>query len=59
MSFNSLIQQYLEEKSEPTKEDYEAMPWGLEIVKDSKRSEMYNELGELIIKLFELRSRLE
>jgi hypothetical protein len=59
MSFNSLIQQYLEEKSEPTKEDYEAMPWSLEIVKDSKRSEMYNELGELIIKLFELRSKLE
>jgi hypothetical protein len=59
MSFNSLIQQYLEEKSEPTKEDYEAMPWSLEIVKDSKRSGMYNELGELIIKLFELRSRLE
>jgi len=59
MSFNSLIQQYLEEKSEPTKEDYEAMPWSLEIIKDSKRSDMYNELGELIIKLFELRSRLE
>ena len=59
MTFNSLIQQYLEEKSEPTKEDYEAMPWSLEIVKDPKRSEMYNELGELIIKLFELRSRLE
>jgi hypothetical protein len=59
MSFNSLIQQYLEEKAEPTKEDYEAMPWCLEIVKDSKRSEMYNELGELIIKLFELRSKLE
>ena len=59
MSFNSLIQQYLEEKSEPTKEDYEAMPWSLEIVKDSKRSEMYNELGELIIKLFELRSKLK
>jgi hypothetical protein len=59
MSFNSLIQQYLEEKSEPTKEDYEAMPWSLEIVKDSKRSEEYNELGNLIIKLFELRSKLE
>jgi hypothetical protein len=59
MSFNSLIQQYLEEKAEPTKEDYEAMPWSLEIVKDSNRSAMYNELGELIIKLFELRSRLE
>jgi len=59
MSFNSLILQYLEERSEPTKEDYEAMPWSLEIVKDSKRSEMYNELGELIIKLFELRSKLE
>jgi len=59
MTFNSLIQQYLEEKSEPTKEDYEAMPWGIEIVKDSKRSEMYNELGELIIKLFELRSKLK
>jgi hypothetical protein len=59
MSFNSLIQQYLEEKSDPTKEDYEAMPWSLEIAKDPKRPEMYNELGELIIKLFELRSRLE
>jgi hypothetical protein len=59
MSFNSLIQQYLEEKSKPTKEDYEAMPWSLEVVKDPKRSEMYNELGKLIIKLFELRSRLE
>ena len=59
MSFNSLIQQYLEEKSEPTKEDYEAMPWSLEIVKDPKHSEMYNELGELIIKLFVLRSKLE
>ena len=59
MTFNSLIQQYLEEKTEPTKEDYEAMPWGLEIVKDPKRSKEYNELGNLIIKLFELRSKLE
>jgi|LakMenE18May11ns_1017448.scaffolds.fasta_scaffold8124237_2 hypothetical protein len=58
MSFNSLIQQYLEEKSEPTKEDYEAMPWSLEIVKDSKKGKLYNELGELIIQLFEIRSKL-
>jgi len=59
MIFNSLIQQYLEEKSEPTKEDYEVMPWSLEITKDLKRSQEYNELGDLIIKLFELRSKLE
>lgn len=59
MTFNSLIQQYLEEKDEPSKEDYEGMPWGLEIKKDLKRSKEYNELGDLIIKLFELRSKLK
>jgi hypothetical protein len=59
MTFNSLIRQYLEERTETTKEDYEAMPWCIEITKDPKRSKEYNELGNIIIKLFELRSKLE
>jgi hypothetical protein len=56
MRFEQIIKIILEQT---TKEDYEAMPWSIEITKDPKRSKEYNELGNLIIKLFELRSKLE
>jgi hypothetical protein len=59
MYFNKLIQSIIEEKTEPEKEESEYSPWCIEIVKDPKRGEMYNLLGDLIIKLFELRSKLK
>ena len=57
MRFEQIIKIVLEQA--PKKEEYESLPWSIEITKDSKRSKEYNELGDLIIKLFELRSRLE
>jgi hypothetical protein len=57
MRFEQIIKIVLEQA--PKKEEYEPLPWSIEITKDPKRSREYNELGDLIIKLFELRSRLE
>ena len=57
MRFEQIIKIVLEQA--PKKEESEPMPWSLEITKDPKRSKEYNELGDLIIKLFELRSKLK
>ena len=51
---NLVLEQIPKEEGEP-----EPQPWCLEIKKDPSMSEEYNELGDLIIKLFELRARLE
>ena len=51
---NLVLEQIPKEEEKP-----EPQPWCLEIKKDFSKSDAYNELGDLIIKLFELRSRLE
>lgn len=56
MRFEQIIQSLLEKKDK--QEDIEYLPWSIEITKDPKRGDVYNELGDLIIKLFELRSKL-
>ena len=56
MKFNELISKYLFEKKEKVEEL--AVPVSIEITKDSKQSKLYNELGEIIIKLSFLRNKL-
>jgi len=51
---NLVLEQIPKEEEKP-----EPQPWCLEIKKDFLKSDAYNELGDLIIKLFELRARLE
>jgi hypothetical protein len=51
---NLVLEQIPKEEEKP-----EPQPWCLEIKKDLSKRDAYNELGDLIIKLFELRSRLE
>ena len=50
---NLVLEQIPEEEEKP-----EPQPWCLEIKKDLSKSEEYNELGDLIIRLFELRAKL-
>ena len=58
MRFDRVINLVLEQI--PKKEEEpEPQPWCLEIKKDLSKSEEYNKLGGLIIKLFELRAKLE
>jgi hypothetical protein len=57
--FDTLIQRFLKEEKNQKKENYENLPWSIEITKDPNRSTEYNELGDLIIKLFELRSKVK
>lgn len=57
MKFSELLEQYLKEiKSEP---DFSESPWGIEITKNLEKSDEYNQLGELIIKLSILRSKMD
>jgi hypothetical protein len=58
MKFDQIIESFLQEEKK-AEEDYETMPWSIEIIKDSNRSELYNNLGNLIIRLYEIRSRLD
>jgi hypothetical protein len=57
MQFNEVIQAFLEEKR-IEEEKTEPQPWCIEITKDLSRSKEYNELGDLIIKLFQLRAKM-
>jgi hypothetical protein len=57
MLFDQTIKYILEQTKDNRAPEPE--PWSLEIKKDFSKSDAYNELGDLIIKLFELRSRLE
>ena len=60
MQFEEIFKLVIKEQEKPKEEEKpEPQPWCLEIKKDPSMSEEYNELGDLIIKLFELRSRLE
>ena len=50
MKFNELICRLLYEKEEEIKES--PVPFVIEITKDEDQDFIYNELGEIIIKLF-------
>ncbi len=56
MKFSELLDQYLKEVKEES--DSIESPWSIEITKDSKKSDEYNQLGELIIRLSSLRSKM-
>ena len=58
MRFDEVISLVLEQIPKE-EEEPEPQPWCLEIKKDLSMSKEYNELGDLIIRLFELRSKLE
>ena len=57
MKFNELISKYLFEKKERVEELQ--VPFVMEITKDPEQSKLYNELGEIIIKLSFLRNKLK
>lgn len=58
MQFEEFFKLVIKEQEKPKEEVPEPQPWCLEIKKDPSMSEEYNELGDLIIRLFELRARL-
>lgn len=57
MKFNELVSKFLFEKKE-NKEEI-PVPFVIEITKDSEQSNLYNELGDIIIKLSYLRNKLK
>lgn len=57
VQFERIIKTLLAE-SEDKPENYESLPWSLEIVNDPSKGAIYNELGDLIIKLYEFRAKL-
>jgi len=57
MLFDQIIRHILEEQTKGETVP-EPEPWCIEIKKDFSKSEAYNELGNLIIKLSEFRARL-
>lgn len=59
MQFEEIFKLIINEQEKPKEEEPQPEPWSLEIKKDFSKSDAYNELGDLIIRLFELRSRLE
>ena len=58
MQFEEFFKLVIKEQEKPKEEEPEPLPWCLEIKKDLSMSKEYNELGDLIIKLFELRAKL-
>lgn len=59
MQFEEIFKLIINEQEKPKEEEPQPEPWCLEIKKDFSKSKAYNELGDLIIRLFELRARLE
>ena len=56
MKFDELVSKYLFEEKE---EQELPVPFVIEITKDSEQSKLYDELGEIIIKLSYLRNKLK
>jgi hypothetical protein len=54
--FEELLKQCLKEAKED--EEKEPSPWNLEITEDPEKSEEYNLLGKLIIRLHSLRCKM-
>lgn len=59
MQFEEIFKLIIKEQEKPKEEESQPEPWSLEIKKDFSKSKAYNELGDLIIRLFELRARLK
>ena len=59
MKFNELVSKYLFEKKEEKEQEELPVPFVIEITKDSEQSKLYNELGEIIVKLSYLRNKLK
>lgn len=59
MQFEEIFKLVISEQEKPKEGEPQPEPWSLEIKKDYSKSEVYNELGDLIIRLFELRARLK
>ena len=57
MKFEEIIKKCLIEAENSFQEKLEE-PWALEITKDSNKSEEYNLIGELIIQLASLRTKI-
>ena len=57
MKFEEIIQKCLIE-AENSSEEKREVPWTLEITKDSSKSKEYNLMGELIIQLASLRTKM-
>lgn len=57
MKFEEIIKKCLIEAENSFQEKREE-PWALEITKDSNKSEEYNLIGELIIQLASLRTKI-
>lgn len=55
MTFEELHKQYVTEKE---KKEFSSTPWIIEITSNPEKTSLYNLLGEMIIKLAELRTRL-
>lgn len=55
MTFEELHKQYILEDKE---EKQNFIPWTLEITSNSDKTPLYNILGEMIIKMYEIRSKL-
>lgn len=56
MKFEEVLKKYLIEVQK--NEDIKPEPWTLEVTKDPEKSEEYNLIGELIIQLSILRSKI-
>jgi hypothetical protein len=55
VTFEELHKQYISEKEE---EKESSTPWSLEITSNPDKSSLYNLLGEIIIKLAQIRTQL-
>lgn len=55
MTFEELHQQYVTEKE---KKEISSSPWSIEITPNTEKSPLYNLLGEMIIKLSQIRTRI-
>ena len=58
MKFNELVSKLLFEKKEEIVEEL-PVPFVIEITKDEDQDSIYNELGEIIIKLSYLRNKIK
>jgi hypothetical protein len=58
MRFDNIVNLLLEEKKEEDSKEFMDQPWSIEIKKDPNGSKEYNMLGDLIIKLFEIRAKM-
>jgi hypothetical protein len=57
MQFNTIVESLIKEQK-VDEDEFSNLPWSIEIKKDPNGSKEYNALGDLIIKLVEIRSKM-